>query len=73
MAKKKRPEFDYAATFDQVMGDRFYEEFETSWSPFSGMTGSYVTVRKNGKKLTKEMVTYGRGVSDGIAAARLDV
>lgn len=68
MAKKRKArDFDYAATFDQLMEDEFSEPFETEWSIFLGTFGGYVTRRVNGKKLTKKMVTFGRGVSNGIS------
>lgn len=68
MAKKKKPEFEYSKEFDRLMEQRFNEVFKTEWNIFAGSFGGFTTARENGKKLTREMVHYGRGVSDGIAA-----
>lgn len=69
MKKKSKP-LEYAETFDRLMQARFNEKFETVWSILAGVCGGYKTFRASGKKLTKEMVHYGSGVSDGIAAAQ---
>lgn len=71
MAKKtKKPELDYPKLFDRMMGQHFEEEFETEWNLFAGSFGGYVTVRKNGKKLTKQMAKVGKTISDTIAATQ---
>lgn len=70
MSKRKVPEFDYAATFDRLMGEQFCEAFKTQWSLLEGSWGGYQTRRVNGKRMTKAHALYGRGLSNGIAAAR---
>lgn len=68
MSKKKKAEFDYPSTFDRLMLAHFGEEFKTSWNLFAGSFGGYVTVRKNGKKMTRTHIKVGRTISDAIAA-----
>lgn len=68
MSKKKKAEFDYPATFDRLMEEQFGESFETTWNLFAGFCGGYVTTRANGKKLTKQMALFGRGISSGVSA-----
>ncbi len=70
MAKKRKPELDYAPTFDQLMTQHFGERFETSWNLFSGVFGGYETRRENGKPLTKSQAKVGRTISNALAAAR---
>ena len=71
-AKKKKAvaEFDYPGTFDRLMADHFGEKFSTEWNLFAGAFGGYVTVRDNGKPLTKAQARVGRTISDAISAAR---
>lgn len=70
MAKKRKPELDYATTFDKLMTEHFGERFETTWDLFSGICGGYETRRENGKPLTKEQAKVGRTISNALAAAR---
>lgn len=65
---RKRPEFNYADTFDQLMTEQFGDQkFKTEWSLFAGSFGGYVTTR-DGKKLTSAQILFGRGASAGISA-----
>lgn len=68
MAKKTK-RIEYAEAFDRLMEEQFGEGFDTEWSLLQGSFGGYVTRRKNGRPLTKQMALFGRGVSRGIAAA----
>lgn len=67
--KKSKAAFDYTATFDRLMGEHFGEKFSTEWNLLAGSFGGYVTVRTNGKKMTKQMLSVGRTISNAIAAA----
>jgi hypothetical protein len=70
MARKKKPvPLNYASTFDAAMKAEFNEDFDTSWNFFIGTFGAYETTRANGRKLTKAMALFGRGVSAGLCAA----
>lgn len=70
MKRRAKKDFDYAGTFDRLMGERFGEVFVTQWSIFAGAWGGYITKRANGKNLTKQHQLYGQGLSNGIAAAK---
>ena len=69
MSKHKRGKLDYCESFDRLMGEQFGEQFSTEWNLFAGAFGGYVTTRANGKKLTKQMALFGRGLSNGMAEA----
>ena len=68
MSKRKNT-LDYSESFDRLMEEQFGEKFSTEWNLFAGLAGGYVTTRANGKKLTKDMQLFGRGLSNGMAEA----
>lgn len=73
---KTKKEFNYAATFDKIMGEVFPGEvFKTQWNVLAGTFGGYITTRpavrrtrgKGGeiesRGLTKQQMLVGRGIS----------
>lgn len=70
MAKKRKPDFEYAETFDRLMGEQFPDTtFETIYELFSMGYATYRVVDgENYKPITKTQALYGRGLSSGMAA-----
>jgi hypothetical protein len=67
MAKRKRfQDFPYSETFDRLMEEQFGEKFETSYNILSMR---FITRRASGKKLTRQQMLFGRGLSSGMSAA----